>query len=260
MRAHRRLAAFSAAASAALLVLLPGSAAANGGAYLDLDGTHFLPGQSATATAYVYLPRAQRGVLERGPFFAYLLAGGSTLERGAPVPEGAIRLGAFAVRHEQGKTYELELAFTVPEVAGASYSLAMCNDPCTVTGFGEPLTGLISVVETEREGELLTQQYRVEARLARARHQLRKAGRNAEDLQAQLDQGRRDNATLAAIVNELRSELETAGAAPARAEPAAADRPLVDGWAVAVAAAVLLALAAAIARRRRRPALAVRGS
>ena len=48
-----------------------------------------------------------------------------------------------------------------PDVAGDGYSVAMCNDPCTVQGFNEPIIGYISIVQTAREATLLTQNQRL---------------------------------------------------------------------------------------------------
>ena len=43
-------------------------ARADGGAYLDLDRTHYLPGQTALFEGYVSIPRAKQDLIERGPF------------------------------------------------------------------------------------------------------------------------------------------------------------------------------------------------
>src|SRR6185436_13867917 len=51
----------------------PSAAWADGGAYLDLDRTHYLPGQTARAEGYVSIPRAKRFLLERGPFYVFVV-------------------------------------------------------------------------------------------------------------------------------------------------------------------------------------------
>src|SRR5712691_1452334 len=135
---------------------VPTEAVADGGAYIAFDKTHYLPGDTAVGEAYVYLLKKQQGLLDRGPFFAYLLPRGATISKGNPIPNGAIRLGTFSIELSRPKWFELRISFTVPDVPGAFYSVGACNDPCTIPGFREPLTGLISVVRTLREGRLLT--------------------------------------------------------------------------------------------------------
>ena len=80
---------------------------------------------------------------------------------GKPIPPGAVRIGTFSVEQSRPKWFELKVSFTVPDVTGDFYSVGMCNDPCTLGGFKEPLIGLISIVQTTREGALLTQRQRL---------------------------------------------------------------------------------------------------
>ena len=75
----------------------------------------------------------------------------------------------------------------MPDVTGDVYTVAMCNDPCTIQGFKEPIVGYISIVQTAREGVLLTQNQRLSNRI----YALRRAGKKQEkamaDLQGQFD-------------------------------------------------------------------------
>ena len=67
----------------AMVVMNPAAARADGGAYMEFDRTHYLPGETATAEAYVYLLKQQQGLLDRGPFYAYLQTGGPAAARSA---------------------------------------------------------------------------------------------------------------------------------------------------------------------------------
>ena len=138
----------------AMVVMNPAAARADGGAYMEFDRTHYLPGETATAEAYVYLLRRQQGRLDRGPFYAYLVTTNRSFPQvGKPIPDGAIRVGTFDVEESRPKWFELKVSFTVPDVAGDGYSVAMCNDRCTVQGFKEPIIGYISIVRDRAGGD-----------------------------------------------------------------------------------------------------------
>ncbi len=228
------------------VLAVPTGASANGGAYIDFDKTHYLPGETAIGETYVYVPERKQGLLERGPFYAYVLPTGTSIREGRPIPGGAIRVGTFTIEREKREQFELRVSFTVPDLAGDFYSVMACNDPCTISGFRERLSGTISVVRTVREGRLLTQQERLERTIYGLRRDLRKADRRNEELQAQLDASELERSQLAGAVDRLEVGLADAIAAE---EPAA--RPLIDPWAgIAIA---MLGLAGALAIRRRRP-------
>jgi MYXO-CTERM domain-containing protein len=235
----------------------PGAASANGGAYLSFDRTHYLPGETAVASVYVSVPPAREGLLERGPFYAYLLPKDQWIREGRPVPPDAIRLGALTIEPEKARQFDLEVSFTVPELPGDFYNIGVCNDPCTLSGFRESISGYISLVGTAREAELLNQQGRLFGRVAHFRREAAKSGREAEDLQARLDSGVETQSDLAAQVErleaeagELQAELAAASLV-ARAEEAT-PRPLIATWAATGIAVGLLMLAAAVGFRRRR--------
>lgn len=234
----------------AVVIAVPGGASANGGAYIGLDRTHYLPGETAVAEAYVYIPERKQDVLERGPFYAFLVPNGIRLAEGKPIPDGVIRVGTFAVQEGRRDSFELEARLTVPDLPGDYYTVALCNDPCTLTGFGEPLSGTISVVETVREGDLLTENSKLTSRTFGLRRDVRKSERRLEELQAQLDLALSERSALAEDVTEIEGEL---AAARSREAPAGtgSSRPLIDGWAAGLAALAVLALALAIVRRRR---------
>jgi uncharacterized coiled-coil protein SlyX len=226
----------------------PVAARADGGAFIEFDRTHYLPGETATGEAYVYLPKQHQGLLDRGPFYAFLLTDGAILKRGQPIPSGAIRLGTFDVEKGRPEWFEMKVSFTVPDVSGDFYSVAVCNDPCTVWGFKEPLSGLISVVQTAREGELLTQRQRLLGRI----YTLRRRGKKSlAELHDQLVETNRVRSTMASEMSDLQDRLAAAVAAASERTSDRTPRPLLAPEIGIALVLLLLVLTAAIAARRR---------
>jgi hypothetical protein len=249
----RALRWFVASAVLGSLLAVPTTALANGGAYIEFrpsagqgGGTHFISGGPATGMATVYVPRKERSLFEKGPFYAFLLPSGAVLREGRPLPDGTIRLGTFSILPGKGSRYDLRLDFTVPDVPGGFYEVGVCDLPCAVSGFRESLTGSISIVATAREARLLTAQARLRSRLSASHRDLRKAERSAEGVQLLLDRREQDAAEAAAEAEAREAGLERALAA-ARAEANAGMRPAV--WFVGIAGAVAI-LALLVARRR----------
>jgi LPXTG-motif cell wall-anchored protein len=224
----------------------PSVAWADGGAYLDLDRTHYLPGQTAHAEGYVYVPRAKQHLFERGPFYLYVTQERNPLIEGRPIPERAVRVGTVSIDREGGKEFELSASFVVPQLDGESYALAVCNEPCTISGFRESLTGTISIIATAREGELLNRVDLLKRQAWNLRRQVRRSERADEELRAQLGLAEVARSELAIRVRELE-------AAAARATPSGR-RPLESTWVALTLAGGLFAAALALVvwRRRRR--------
>ena len=220
----------------------PSLAWADGGAYVDLDRTHYLPGQTAHAEAYVYVPRAKQQLFERGPFYLYVTPERTPLIQGRPIPAGAVRVGTVSIERERGKAFELSTSFVVPQLDGASYALGVCNEPCTISGFREALTGSISIVATAREGELLNQVDLLERQAWNLHRQVRKAERADEELRAQLGLAEVARSELAIRVRELEAS------AAARATTSGR-RPLVSTWVALTLAGGLFSLALALVVR-----------
>ncbi len=97
----------------------PRSAWADGGAYLDLDRTHYLPGQTARVEGYVSIPRAKQDLIERGPFYVFVVPPRTAVIEGRPIPAEAVRAGTVSIERDRGTTFELRGSFVVPELAGA---------------------------------------------------------------------------------------------------------------------------------------------
>jgi hypothetical protein len=217
---------------------------ADGGAYLDLDRTHYLPGQTARVEGYVSIPRDKQHLLERGPFYVFVVPPRTAMTEGRPIPGDAVRVGTVSIERDRGTTFELRATFVVPELAGRSYWLYVCNEPCTISGFREPLTGTISIVATVREGELLTEVSRLNGRNWSLRRQVRKAERANLEVRDQLVAAEVARSELAIRVREL----EAIAATPQPTDR----RPLVPAWSAVFLGVGLLGWALALVVRRRR--------
>jgi hypothetical protein len=217
---------------------------ADGGAYLDLDRTHYLPGQTAHAEGYVYVPRAKQHLFQRGPFYLYVGQERAPLIEGRPIPEHAVRVGKVSIDREGGTEFELSASFVVPQLDGESYALAVCNEPCTISGFRESLTGTISIIATPREGELLNRVDLLKRQAWSLRRQVRRSERADEELRGQLGLAEVARSGLAIRLRELEG-------AAARATPSGR-RPLVSTWVAFTLAGGLFASALALVVRRRR--------
>jgi hypothetical protein len=247
MRARRSLLVIVTMGS---LLALPADAAANGGAYIDFDRTHYLPGDGGVATTDVRIPEKRRSLLDEGPFYLLLLRRGTELRRGAPLPAGAIPVAPIEVEHLQGARYELNARFVMPEIASGYYEMRVCNDPCTVDGFREVLTGSVSVVATRREAQLLVENDRLRGRLFGFRREARRAERELEateaELETQLAFASDERARLTGEIDRLERRL-----ASARRQLAAGSRPPFDPWLVGAILVVTAAAAFLVFRRRR---------
>jgi hypothetical protein len=223
----------------------PTVASADGGAYLVLERTHYLPGQTARAEGYVSVPATKQDLFDRGPFYLYVVAKRSSVVEGRPIPDGAVRVATISIKEERGTSFELHASFAVPDLAGDSYGIAVCNDPCTIAGFREPLTGEISIVATAREGELLTELYREQNRTWMLRRQVRKAEHATDEAEAQLLDAEVARSALAIDLRELR-------AIEAQPTPTSDRRPMIPAWGAVTLTLGLLVVAVAIVTRSRR--------
>ena len=220
---------------------LPLEAAADGGAYIEFTRTYYVQGGQSAGQAFVSVPEKQQHIFERGPFFAYLLPNQRSLQEGRPLPEGTIRLGTFTVEDLRQDAFVLRVTFVAPEVESGIYTVQVCNDPCTVSGFREPLSGSMTIARTDAEANLIRERDRLQWRVSSFRYRLGKADRKNEELQAQLDTTLAELHDLSVRFASLQREGQ---AAPPVAAPVADDgRPLVEAWAlVAIVVALFVAL------------------
>lgn len=256
---------------AALFVLVPASSAAGGGNWLGFKeepragsrgggpggGSRDLGtwgvlyvGQQVVAHTGIYVPNPQRRerLQQEGPFYAWLSHGDDYLDD-TRLPADAIRLAPFDIEWTSSNGAPVRAHFTVPTVPSGGYSVMVCNDPCTLSGFGEFVQGWVTIVQTADEARWF--------RLADERKW------KAHDFKKQVNRLRRDvvglETELAAAGAELREQTLRARAAESREQVTAASsepRPLVSGWAIVLLAASIVA-AAFVVRRKREPKFVV---
>ena len=237
-------------------VMVASPANANGWSLIELDRTHYVAGDRGTATAYVRVPERHEDLFDRGPFYLFALPHGSRVREGKPIPTDAVRIGTFTVKGQRNHWFELRAEFSAPQLGSDYFEVALCNDPCTVAGFGDALTGTISIVATRREATLLVENDRLRSRAFDWRRQARRAERRLEDaerqLQTQLDYGTAERSRLRDEISTLEDRLATA---KRRAADTAARVPyhpwVVGGILLLTLVAGLLAL---VRRRRILPA------
>ena len=152
----------STAMAGVLLLVAPTGAAANGGVVHRVRSDALPAGDAGVATTYVSVPQKKTRLFDRGPFYLFAVPEGM-LREGRPIPAGAIRLGTFTIEEEKGDSYELRAEFTAPELGSGSYFMGLCNDPCTIAGFGEPLYGRSRSSRRGSRATLLTKNERSEA-------------------------------------------------------------------------------------------------
>jgi hypothetical protein len=245
MRTRRWLG--SAIVLAGVLTLNPVGASADGGAYIDLDRTHFLVGSTGHAETYVSVPAGKQHLFDRGPFYLFVTPSRSPVTEGLPLPSAAVRVAAMTVERHRGTAFELSASFTVPDLPGDYYALNVCNDPCTISGFREPLTGSISIVQTVREAELLNKQQHLNGEIYGLKREMKKQDRAEADLERQLSYAGMQQTELNATVTRLRGALANARA-EARRHASGSPLPLVLSI-----SALALAVGVLAVRRRRRP-------
>jgi len=221
-------------------------AGADGGAFIEFDRTYYIPGQTAVASAYVLIPKKKQFILDRGPFFAFVVPRGSVLQEGHPIPEGAVKLGTMTIHMRKNDT-RLDVTFVMPELPGGNYSVQICNDPCTISGFREPLTGFFSIVHTARERQLLVKEQNLQGTIWSLRRKVNKADRVSEVAAQQLVTMQRTRDELAVQLERVRN-----GLADAQADGARTRRLFIDLLAVIAIGMALIVAAVSLVRKRRR--------
>jgi hypothetical protein len=230
-----------------VLTLAPIDASADGGAYIDLDRTHFLVGSTGHAETYVAVPAGKQHLFERGPFYLYVTPTRSPVIEGQPLPSQAVRVATMTIEHDRGTAFELSASFTVPDLPGDYYELGVCNDPCTISGFREPLTAEISIVQTAREAELLNGRQHLVGEAYGLKRQIKKLRNENADLQRRLSYAGMQQSEQNASVTGLRNAL-----ADARTDDGSSAFP---AWfAIALACAILVGAIGGLSLRRPRRA------
>jgi len=249
MRARR----WSLGALSALVatVVAASPANANGWSLIELDRTHYVAGDRGTASAYVRVPKRHEDLLDRGPFYLFALPRGVQVVEGKPIPADAVRIGTFTIKRDRNQWFELQAAFSTPQLGSDYFEVALCNDPCTVDGFGDALTGAMSIVATHREAKLLVQNDRLRGHVFQWKRQARHAQRRLEEAERQLD-AQFDLASSKRA--EFQAEIETLEerlAAARQREADNADRAQFYAWVVGGILVMTLATGLLVLRRRR---------
>jgi hypothetical protein len=244
--AMRRLRVLMVLALAGSVVCGAVPAGADGGAFIEFDRTYYIPGQTAVASAYVLIPKKKQFILDRGPFFAFVVPRGSALQEGHPIPEGAVKLGTMTIHMRKNDT-RLDVTFVMPELPGGNYSVQICNDPCTISGFREPLTGFFSIVHTALERQLLVKEQNLQRTIWSLRRKVNKADRVSEVAAQQLATMQRTRDELAVQLERVRN-----GLANAQEDGARTRRLFIDLLAVIATCMALIVAAVSLVRKRRR--------
>jgi MYXO-CTERM domain-containing protein len=255
-----------------LAVLLPAQAANAGGNWLGfrseepVAGTRNLGtwavmhvGQEVVAHTGLYVMNPHRmGRLEtEGPFYAWLSPGDAYLDD-ANLPADAIRLAPFTIAFDGSNGVPVRARFTVPSVPSGEYEVVVCNDPCTLSGFGEFVQGWITITQTSEEARLMNLARERKWSLREAKKEARQLEGDVGSLEADLDAALGE-ARVAAV--GLRStdraiELLESENDALRALLAAADGDGMPAWVFAALGFAILG-AAFVVRRRRAPAFEI---
>lgn len=142
--------------------------------------------------------------------------------------------------------------FDIPALPSGLFSFAVCDEPCTTTGFGfgTYVQGLLNVLQTPAEGQLLGRvhelRWLLRARIHDVRMDLRRAEQRENRLETRLD------AALGAL-EESRAQVGRLTRAASRTP----DRDVIDGTAGALIAVGLIAIAAVLLQTHRRDRIVV---
>lgn len=252
------------------VVLLPAVPASAGGNWLDFRrdpsvgagggrnlGTWAVVavGQRIVAKAGIWTtpnPHRRERLSDR-TYHAWLSPGEGFLE-GTRLPADAIRLAPFRFHWTSKRSAIARARFTVPSLPSGEYEVLVCDDPCTLSGFGDYVQGWITVLQTPEEARLFA--------LARDRKwQVRELSQRVDHLQGKamgLEHELADAERALGVQARLRQAAGRAGAfdASGAGTSAVSTRPIVPGWAVLVLALAIVA-AAVLMRRRRLPAFEI---
>jgi hypothetical protein len=235
---------------------LPGLASANGGAYFNGVKTFYVagdPNDPLVASYEAKIPEKNLGILDRGPFYVYVMPTSVGISEGDPIPTKAILVDTIEVSQQAGRVYRFSTSFTMPELPNGDYKIEVCNSPCTISGFREPIGGYFQIVQTPTEAELIREQWKLKAQLNDAKRELRKTTERLDAILVDLDSASLSRDALVERVTELEAEIAALEAEIEAAATAAAteeQRTIVDPWVGGLIALVLGLVAAVLVRKR----------
>ena len=257
---------------ATLTVVLPAQGASAGGNWLGfrseepIAGKHNLGtwavlhvGQEVVAHTGIYGDQIR--VLERleneGPFYAWLSPGDAYLD-GTNLPADAIRLAPFTIAFDGSNGVPVRARFTVPDVPSGEYEVVVCNDPCTLSGFGEYIQGWVTILHTPDEARLFesNRDRKWEAREQAKR--IRQLQGDVDSLEGELGAARGEARAASLDLRSTDRVIELLGSEndALRARLAAERGVRTPAWAIA-ALGIAIVGAAFLIRRRRAPAFEI---
>jgi hypothetical protein len=186
-----------------------------------------------------------------GPYYAWFSPdhGGDDVNGLRP---GAVRLSVLEVRWTSRQFAVVHGSFVVPPSPSGRYTIEICNDPCTLSGFGQFVQGFTGVVQTSEAAHLVRQQDRLRSTLAATRRAAERSSRATATRLSDAEAGRASAiASVAVLTDQLDSTRRHATAA------AADPRPVVAPWVGVMLAAAIASLAAATVIRRRRRTIVI---
>jgi hypothetical protein len=191
---------------------------------------------------------AIRRLRTSGPYYAWIAQSGGRVDVQG-IPADAIRLSAFALRWTSWNFAVAHASFMMPALPSGDYTIEVCNDPCTLSGFGDFVQGWTGVVQSAEAAQLQRQRERFRSRFIHARADAAQTRREAERLQADLADSEGARSTLTARVAVLTDRLDSVHR-PASASTSTG-RPFVDPWVGVLLALAALSVAATIRFRYR---------
>jgi hypothetical protein len=249
-----------------LAVLLPARAADAGGNWLDfrseepVAGKHNLGtwavlhvGQEVVAHTGIYVANPDR--VERleneGPFYAWLSPGDAYLDD-TNLPSDAIRLAPFTIAFDGSNGVPVRARFTVPNVPSGEYEVVVCNDPCTLSGFGEYVQGWITITQTVEAARLMTLARERAWSLRDVKMEARRLEGDVNALEGELAAAHREARAAALDLRSTDRTIEQLADenAALRARLAAAGGDGVQEWAIAALGIAIVAAAFLIRRGR----------
>jgi hypothetical protein len=197
---------------------------------------------------YVQSEHAIGRLRSSGPYYAWIARSGGRVDVQG-IPADSVRLSAFVLRWTSRNFAVAHASFVMPALPSGDYTIEVCNDPCTLSGFGDFVQGWTGVVQSTEAAQLQRQRERFRSRFIHARSDAAQTRRESERLQADLEDSEGARATLTARIAVLTDQLDSAR----RPEPApvSAGRTFVDPWVGVLLALAALSLAAMIRFRYR---------
>ena len=233
---------------ATLVVVLPAQAASAGGNWLGFRSEEPVAGKRNLGTwaimhvgqevvahtgIYVMNPDRMDRLETEGPFYAWLSPGDAYLDD-TNLPADAIRLAPFTIAFDGSNGVPVSARFTVPNVPSGEYEVVVCNDPCTLSGFGEFVQGWITITRTAEEARLMNLARERKWNLRDAKKEARQLEGDLGSLEADLDAAQGEARAAALDLRSTDRTIELLGSEndALRARLAAAETDGIPVWAI----------------------------